>query len=124
MCAGINQMFNVTFPCVPYVLYFHSLFNLAVFIHPVFISKFKILTNGEKHDNSDAGKSLKEAEEYDDPREDRKKDTRATQGKDGEEGGEGNVEPFLDEDGDLDITRRYKKTLLKSSEQLKQWFVL
>lgn len=73
---------------------------------PVFISKFKIMSDGEKHDRNHPGKGLKEVEEYDKKKEDGKKDTKVAQGKDGEEDGKGNVEPFLDEDGDLDITHR------------------
>ncbi len=115
-CAGINQIFTVTFPL--YVskcfVYFRSLSNFALFIHPVFISKFKVLPDGERRDSNDPGKSLKEAEGYDDPREDGEKDTKATQGKDGEKEEEGNVEPVLDEDGDFDVTHRYGKTLVQS----------
>ncbi|KAM9346514.1 methyltransferase-like protein 22 isoform 2-T2 [Symphorus nematophorus] len=78
---------------------------------PVFISKFKILSDGDRNDNSDPGKGLKEADEQEDAREDREKDTKDTQeGKDGEDGGEGHVEPFLDEDGDLEVTHRPRKT--------------
>ncbi|XP_070703920.1 methyltransferase-like protein 22 [Pempheris klunzingeri] len=78
---------------------------------PVFISKFKILSDGERHDNSDAGEGLKEAEEFNGPREDRGKDLKTTQGEDEDEdeGGEGTVRPFLDEDGDLDVTHRPRK---------------
>ncbi|XP_033499801.1 methyltransferase-like protein 22 isoform X5 [Epinephelus lanceolatus] len=73
---------------------------------PVFISKFKIMSDGERHDRNDPGEGLKEVEEYDKKKEDGGKDTKVAQGKDGEEGGKGNVEPFLDEDGDLDIMHR------------------
>lgn len=76
---------------------------------PVFISKFKIMSDGEKHDDNEPEKSLKEVKEYDEPREDAEKDTKITRGKDGEESREGNVEPFLDEDGDLDVTHRPRK---------------
>ncbi|XP_029294522.1 methyltransferase-like protein 22 isoform X2 [Cottoperca gobio] len=72
----------------------------------VFISKFKIMRVGERHDNKDPGEGLKEAGESHELREDGEK---VPQGKDREEGGEGNVEPFLDEDGDLDITHRPRK---------------
>uniref|UniRef100_A0A8D3D8E5 Methyltransferase-like protein 22 n=1 Tax=Scophthalmus maximus TaxID=52904 RepID=A0A8D3D8E5_SCOMX len=78
---------------------------------PVFISNFKILSDVERLDNNDPGENAAE-EKCDDPRE---KDTNATQGKVGDEGGEGNVEPCLDEDGDLDITHRYGKCLVSSS---------
>ncbi|KAM6914805.1 methyltransferase-like protein 22 isoform 1-T2 [Lycodopsis pacificus] len=76
---------------------------------PVFLSKFRILSDSEKHDNSEPGKGLKETEQNNEPREDGDKDTQVTQGKDGEEGGAGNVEPFLDVDGDLDIKHRQRK---------------
>ncbi|XP_075938443.1 methyltransferase-like protein 22 isoform X4 [Anarhichas minor] len=76
---------------------------------PVFLSKFRILSDSEKHDNSEPGKGLKETEQNNEPREDGDKDTQVTQGKDGEEGGAGNVEPFLDVDGDLDIKHRPRK---------------
>ncbi|KAM7372513.1 hypothetical protein PAMP_009677 [Pampus punctatissimus] len=55
---------------------------------PVFISKFKILSDDERNDDNDPEKGKR---------------------KDGEEGVEGNVEPVLDEDGDLDITHRSRK---------------
>ncbi|TMS00923.1 Methyltransferase-like protein 22 [Larimichthys crocea] len=67
---------------------------------PVFTSKFKILSDGEKHDN---GKNLKKADKYNDPRKESERDTKAKQGEDGEEG---NLEQFMDEDGDLDIHYR------------------
>lgn len=76
---------------------------------PVFISKYKIMSDGERHDKNDRGKDLKEAEENNDTREDGEKDTKVTQRKHGDEGSEGNMEPFLDEDGDFDITRRPRK---------------
>lgn len=71
--------------------------NFAIFLHPVFITKFKILSDPERNDD---GESKKDGE----------KDRNVFQGKDGEEGGNGNLEPFLDEDGDLNITHRYGKT--------------
>lgn len=82
----------------------HLMKRLNCAAQPVFLSKFKIMSNGERHDNSDPGKGSTEVEG------DGEKDTKVTQGKDGEEGSEGKVEPFLDEDGDLDITRRPRKT--------------
>ncbi|XP_044038112.1 methyltransferase-like protein 22 isoform X5 [Siniperca chuatsi] len=93
----------------------HLMIRLNCVGQPVFISKFKILSDGERQDNNDPGKGLKEAEEYDDPREDGEKDTKDSQGNDGQEDVEGNVEPFLDEDGDLDITHRPKKNPTEGS---------
>lgn len=81
--------------------------NNHIFIHSVFTSKFKILSDGEKHDN---GKNLKKADKYNDPRKESERDTKAKQGEDGEEG---NLEQFMDEDGDLDIHYRYGKSLKK-----------
>uniref|UniRef100_A0A0F8BWC7 Potassium voltage-gated channel subfamily H member 4 n=1 Tax=Larimichthys crocea TaxID=215358 RepID=A0A0F8BWC7_LARCR len=60
----------------------------------------EILSDGEKHDN---GKNLKKADKYNDPRKESERDTKAKQGEDGEEG---NLEQFMDEDGDLDIHYR------------------
>lgn len=74
---------------------------------PVFVSKFKILSDAERRDSSDGVRGLKETEEQ----EDRGTDEDA-QREDSEEGGEGGVETLLDEDGDLDITHRYEKTPL------------
>ncbi|XP_058508787.1 methyltransferase-like protein 22 isoform X2 [Solea solea] len=61
---------------------------------PVFISNFKILSDVERLDSSDSGKRSAEQKSVS-SREDCEKD-----------GEEGNEEPCLDEDGDLDITRR------------------
>lgn len=78
----------------------------------MFISKFKILSDGEKHGSDVPERSLKEVEGYDQPREDGEQDTEGPQGtagedgEEGEDGREGKVEAFLDEDGDLDITHR------------------
>ncbi|XP_035472096.2 methyltransferase-like protein 22 isoform X3 [Scophthalmus maximus] len=80
---------------------------------PVFISNFKILSDVERLDNNDPGENAAE-EKCDDPRE---KDTNATQGKVGDEGGQGNVEPCLDEDGDLDITHRPRKNPVQDSSR-------
>ncbi|XP_034396375.1 methyltransferase-like protein 22 isoform X2 [Cyclopterus lumpus] len=93
----------------------HLMTRLNSVGQPVFLSKFRILSDGERHDNSDPGKGLKEAEENYEPSEDRAKDTQVTQGKDGEEGGAGNVEPFLDVDGDIDIKHRPRKNSNKES---------
>ncbi|TDH03490.1 hypothetical protein EPR50_G00163340 [Perca flavescens] len=104
----------------------HLMTRLNAVGQPVFISKFKILSDGDEHGNEVPGRSLKEEEEeeegeYDEPREDAEQDTkvpRGTAGEEGEEreegeeeeeGGEGKVEAFLDEDGDLDITHRPRK---------------
>ncbi|XP_042372070.1 methyltransferase-like protein 22 [Plectropomus leopardus] len=72
---------------------------------PVFISRFRIMPDGERQDRKDPGKRLKEVQERNKSNEDVDKDTKVAHVKDEEEGGEGN-EPFLDEDGDFDITRR------------------
>nr|XP_043907687.1 methyltransferase-like protein 22 isoform X1 [Solea senegalensis]XP_043907688.1 methyltransferase-like protein 22 isoform X1 [Solea senegalensis]XP_043907689.1 methyltransferase-like protein 22 isoform X1 [Solea senegalensis] len=69
---------------------------------PVFISNFKILSDVERLDSSGSGKRSAEQKSVS-SREDCEKDSSPTQEKDGEEG---NEEPCLDEDGDLDITRR------------------
>ncbi|GAA6218740.1 methyltransferase-like protein 22 [Lates japonicus] len=84
---------------------------------PVFISKFKILSDVERHDNNDPGKSLEEEEEEKctNLKKDWEKDTNTSQDNVGEEGGEGNVEPCLDEDGDLDITHRPRKNPVEGS---------
>ncbi|XP_070779419.1 methyltransferase-like protein 22 isoform X2 [Enoplosus armatus] len=87
----------------------HLMMRLNCVGQPVFISKFKILSDGERQGNNNAGRGLKEeeAEEGDNPREDGEtKDTKDTRGKDGQEGGDGNTGQLLDEDGDLDVTHR------------------
>lgn len=76
----------------------------AVFMCPVFTSKFKILSDGERLEGTQTSK------------EDEKRDTTATERKAGEEAG-GVVVPCLDEDGDLDIARRCGKTLLYTTEE-------
>ncbi|XP_037331753.2 methyltransferase-like protein 22 [Pungitius pungitius] len=83
----------------------HLMTRLNSVGQPVFLTKFRILSDGEKQDNSDPGK---EAEPSDEPREGVDKDTQVTssQGTDEEEDGAGNVKPFLDVDGDLDIKHR------------------
>ncbi|XP_040918050.1 methyltransferase-like protein 22 isoform X2 [Toxotes jaculatrix] len=83
---------------------------------PVFISKFKILSDVERHDNNDPG-NLEEEEKYDGRREDQGKDTNATKEEAAEEGGDGNVERRLDEDGDLDITRRPRRNPAEASSR-------
>uniref|UniRef100_A0A7N5ZY25 Methyltransferase like 22 n=1 Tax=Anabas testudineus TaxID=64144 RepID=A0A7N5ZY25_ANATE len=75
----------------------HLMTHLNHVGQPVFITKFKILSDPERNDDSESKK-------------DGEKDRNVFQGKDGEEGGNGNLEPFLDEDGDLNITHRYGKT--------------
>lgn len=67
----------------------HLMIRLNQVGQPVFISKFKILSDDERHDNNDPEKG---------------------QRKDEEECVEGNVEPVRDEDGDLNITHRPRKT--------------
>ncbi|XP_041830605.1 methyltransferase-like protein 22 isoform X2 [Melanotaenia boesemani] len=70
---------------------------------PVFMSRFKILA--ERHEHDDPGKCSETERKHDDTQE----DTAASHGEDEKEGGEKYVEPFLDEDGDLDITHRPRK---------------
>ncbi|XP_049599898.1 methyltransferase-like protein 22 [Syngnathus scovelli] len=62
---------------------------------PVFISKFKFLSNAEKPERNDEG-----------TRENSDTETHSAQEDDEEEDSERNVEPALDEDGDLDVTHR------------------
>ncbi|XP_023253116.1 methyltransferase-like protein 22 [Seriola lalandi dorsalis] len=82
---------------------------------PVFISKFRILSGVERHDdNSDPRKSVEE-EKHDDVREDEERDTDVTKEEAGEEGGGGNVEPSLDKDGDLDVTHRPRRNPVEDS---------
>ncbi|XP_053195266.1 methyltransferase-like protein 22 isoform X2 [Scomber japonicus] len=66
----------------------HLMTRLNQVGQPVFISKFKILSDGERQDSNDPEKC---------------------KGKDEDEGVVGNMEPVVDEDGDLDITRRLQK---------------
>lgn len=68
----------------------------------VFTSKFRILA--EKPDSDDPDKGLGKEEKDGDPVEDKK------------EVGKGNVEPCLDEDGDLNITHRYEKQTKTSNK--------
>lgn len=85
---------------------------------PVFISKFKILRDGERLDCSGPRKCLKEAPKYDDPCEDRQQETKATQGRYGECDEGGDVESFLDEDGDLNVRRPRKNPTEAASRDL------
>ena len=90
-----------------FVLIFTNFLTL-LYVYPVFISRFKILSDIERHDTKDPGKSLEEEKRYKDWQ-DWQKETNDSQKKVGEEGRSGDVEPYLDEDGDLDITHRYGK---------------
>ncbi|XP_040047749.2 methyltransferase-like protein 22 isoform X1 [Gasterosteus aculeatus] len=83
----------------------HLMTRLNSVGQPVFLTKFRILSDGDKQDHDDPGK---EAEPSDEPREDVDKDTlvASSEGTEGEEGGAGNVKSFLDVDGDLDIKHR------------------
>nr|XP_046229088.1 methyltransferase-like protein 22 [Scatophagus argus] len=65
---------------------------------PVFISKFRILSGSERLNSNEPEKGLQEASGGGD-----------TQREGGGDGGAGNVEPLLDEDGDIDITHRPRK---------------
>ncbi|XP_028267369.1 methyltransferase-like protein 22 [Parambassis ranga] len=82
---------------------------------PVFMSRFKILA--ERHDNCDTEKGSEKEEEDKTQRETRAKETETTRGSDGEEGGEGNVEALLDEDGDLELTRRPRRNLPEGTDR-------
>ncbi|XP_061567680.1 methyltransferase-like protein 22 [Cololabis saira] len=70
---------------------------------PVFMSTFKILE--QRHDSNDPEKSLSN----DGNHADTERGEESSHGQDGKEVGEGHVEPFLDQDGDLDITHRPRK---------------
>lgn len=70
---------------------------------PVFRSRFRILA--ENHDDSDSGKSLTKEEK---PRSPGKAEITSPEENE-DESNQGNVEPFLDEDGDLDVTHRYER---------------
>ncbi|XP_026210479.1 methyltransferase-like protein 22 isoform X2 [Anabas testudineus] len=83
----------------------HLMTHLNHVGQPVFITKFKILSDPERNDDSESKK-------------DGEKDRNVFQGKDGEEGGNGNLEPFLDEDGDLNITRPRKTPTEGSSRDM------
>ncbi|KAF7200873.1 methyltransferase like 22 [Nothobranchius furzeri] len=78
----------------------HLMTRLNSVGQPVFVSRFKVLVEG--HDNSDRGKVLDQKEKLNDPQ----GDTKTSPCQDEEKDGEGNVEPFLDEDGDLDVPHR------------------
>ncbi|XP_017294942.1 methyltransferase-like protein 22 [Kryptolebias marmoratus] len=85
-------------PCVR-----HFMTRLNNVGQPVFLSRFRILS--ERHDNNGPEKGLEKEKKHDNPLE----DTKASHGEDEDEGGKGNVEPCLDEDGDLNITHRPRK---------------
>lgn len=86
---------------------FPHLFSLT-FILPVFISKFKLLLDGERRDSSEPVKASKHTDE------DKETDATVTQGgDDGQNEEKGNKETLLDEDGDLDITRRYDHVIFQ-----------
>uniref|UniRef100_UPI0037E7A685 methyltransferase-like protein 22 n=1 Tax=Semicossyphus pulcher TaxID=241346 RepID=UPI0037E7A685 len=87
----------------------HLMTRLNAAGQPVFISNFQLLSDGERRERGDGGNAVKEAEECEDRKEEEETD--------GEEGG-GGVETLLDEDGDLDITRRVKRNLSESSRDL------
>ncbi|KAI4786552.1 hypothetical protein KUCAC02_037046, partial [Chaenocephalus aceratus] len=73
-----------------------------------FISKFKILSVGERPDDNDPEKGVPEAGVGHEPK---KEDEKVSQSQDGEDGGEVGGEPFLDEDGDFHITHRPRTNL-------------
>ncbi|XP_059203129.1 methyltransferase-like protein 22 [Centropristis striata] len=74
---------------------------------PVFISKFKIMSDGERNEKNDLCKCLNETQEPDELREEGEE---ITQGKDDEECKKEDLVPFLDEDGDLDIMHRPRRS--------------
>uniref|UniRef100_A0A146ZMI7 Methyltransferase 22, Kin17 lysine n=1 Tax=Fundulus heteroclitus TaxID=8078 RepID=A0A146ZMI7_FUNHE len=78
----------------------HLMTRLTSVGQPVFMSRFRILA--ESHDDSDSGKGLTNKKKHTSPR----TDGVASHEQDEEEGSQGAVEPFLDEDGDLDVTHR------------------
>ncbi|KAL0992560.1 hypothetical protein UPYG_G00094940 [Umbra pygmaea] len=78
---------------------------------PVFISKFKILWNGEKQDSGESGSPCREEElERYTQEESRCKET----GSETDEEEDGVQDPSLDEDGDLEVTRRPRQNLADS----------
>ncbi|KAM4718016.1 methyltransferase-like protein 22 isoform 1-T3 [Anableps anableps] len=81
----------------------HLMTRLTSVGQPVFRSRFRILA--ESHDDSDSGKGLTNEEKDKHLR----KDGVTSPEQDEEEGNQGNMEPFLDEDGDLDVTHRPRK---------------
>uniref|UniRef100_A0A3Q2YSN4 Methyltransferase 22, Kin17 lysine n=1 Tax=Hippocampus comes TaxID=109280 RepID=A0A3Q2YSN4_HIPCM len=70
----------------------HRMTRLNNVGQPVFISKFKFLSNAEKQGRNDEAK-----------RENSDSETHLPRAKDDEEGSDRNEEPALDEDGDLDV---------------------
>ncbi|MEQ2269311.1 hypothetical protein XENORESO_002777, partial [Xenotaenia resolanae] len=81
----------------------HLMTRLTSVGQPVFMSRFRILA--ESHDDSNSGKGLTNEEKQSSPR----KGGATSHEQDEEEGSQENVEPFLDEDGDLDVTHRPRK---------------
>ncbi|XP_019743048.1 methyltransferase-like protein 22 isoform X1 [Hippocampus comes] len=73
----------------------HRMTRLNNVGQPVFISKFKFLSNAEKQGRNDEAK-----------RENSDSETHLPRAKDDEEGSDRNEEPALDEDGDLDVVHR------------------
>ncbi|XP_063760823.1 methyltransferase-like protein 22 isoform X2 [Eleginops maclovinus] len=93
----------------------HLMTRLNSVGQPVFISKFKILSVGERPDGDDPDKGVPEAGGGHKRKEEDKKVRKDIQSQDGEEGGEGDEEPFLDEDGDLHITHRPRRNFTEGS---------
>ncbi|XP_047211954.1 methyltransferase-like protein 22 isoform X2 [Girardinichthys multiradiatus] len=81
----------------------HFMTRLTSVGQPVFMSRFRILA--ESRDDSNSGKGLTNEEKQISP----KKGRVTFHEQDEEEGSQENVEPFLDEDGDLDVTHRPRK---------------
>uniref|UniRef100_A0A1A8QK80 Methyltransferase like 22 n=2 Tax=Nothobranchius pienaari TaxID=704102 RepID=A0A1A8QK80_9TELE len=90
----------------------HLMTRLNSVGQPVFVSRFKVLVEG--HDNIDRGKVLDQKEKLNDPQ----GDTKTSPCQDEEKDGEGNVEPFLDEDGDLDVPHRPRENSVVGGRDL------
>ncbi|XP_056144478.1 methyltransferase-like protein 22 [Lampris incognitus] len=92
----------------------HLMVRLNSAGQPVFISKFKILQDLEKQDTSKINSSTtQKSEKEDEP------------GKVGPVGGEeGAVDPTLDEDGDLEVKRRPRKSDVKGGDRDKVYPII
>ncbi|XP_029914650.1 methyltransferase-like protein 22 [Myripristis murdjan] len=77
---------------------------------PVFISKFRILWDGESKDDDSAAKGVEEKEVRSGGDEN---ETKANEKATGQE----DVDPVLDEDGDLMVTRRPRKSIPEASDR-------
>ncbi|KAM6965887.1 LOW QUALITY PROTEIN: methyltransferase-like protein 22 [Tautogolabrus adspersus] len=102
----------------------HLMTRLNAVGQPVFVSKFKILSDGERRDEE-----RQQTEEHKERREDTTDSERRDGGGDGGAGGDGGhggaggdgggaVETLLDEDGDLDVTHRPRRESSKTIREL------